>query len=77
MPHPKFWSVFEGFRRLVIFGLGVTVVIFALIDPTSENTVTMLIIGMIMIGILPIENVLGWHFTRRDRRADRAINDRQ
>lgn len=70
-----FWIVFEGVRRIVIFTLGVTIILFALVDPNSANTVTMLIIGSVMIGVLPIENVLGWHFTRKDRRADRAIDD--
>jgi hypothetical protein len=74
--HPKFWSVFEGFRRITVFALGVVVTIFALVDPDSANTVTMLLIGMVMIGILPIENVFSWHISRRGRRDD-ALNDRQ
>jgi hypothetical protein len=77
MPHPKFWSVFDGFRKLVVFALGVAIIVFALVDPDSANTVTMLIIGSVMVGVLPIENVIGWHFTRKVRRQDdRAIDDR-
>lgn len=63
-----FWKFFEGVRRVTVFLLGVTVMIFALIDPESANTVVMLIIGMIMVGILPVENVLNWFPRRRDRR---------
>lgn len=56
----SFWKVFEGIRRITIFILGVSVVVYALVDPDTPNTVAMLIIGMIMVGILPVENVLNW-----------------
>jgi hypothetical protein len=62
-----FWDLFEGVRRIVVFVLGVTIIVFALVDPESANTVVMLIIGMVMVGILPIENLLGWFPRRRDR----------
>jgi Na+/proline symporter len=68
MMEHKFWKVFEGFRRITVFVIGVIVMIFALIDPDSANTVTMLIIGMIMVGVLPLENVFGmWRRPERGR----------
>jgi hypothetical protein len=69
----KFWRAFEGFRRITVFVLGVTIVIFALVDPESANTVVMLVIGMVMVGILPVENVID--IFRPARRRD--VNDRQ
>jgi len=71
----RFWKAFEGVRRITVFMLGVIVVIFALIDPESANTVVMLIIGMVMVGILPVENVLGW-FRPRVRRDNGREFDR-
>lgn len=65
----SFWKVFEGIRRITIFILGVSVVVYALVDPDTPNTVAMLIIGMIMVGILPVENVLNW--IRPTRHLDR------
>jgi hypothetical protein len=52
-----FWRLFEGLRRIVIFALGVLIIIFALVDPESGNTISMLVIGMVMVGILPVENI--------------------
>jgi hypothetical protein len=63
-----FWDLFEGIRRLVVFLLGIVVIIFALRDPESANTVFMLLIGMVMVGILPIENLLAWFPTRHRER---------
>ena len=64
----NFWKVFEGIRRITIFTLGVAVVVYALIDPDTPNTVAMLVIGMVMVGILPVENVTSLF---RPRRIDR------
>ena len=67
----NFWKVFEGIRRITIFTLGVAVVVYALIDPDTPNTVAMLVIGMVMVGILPVENLFGlWSPRRRDRGSD-------
>ena len=52
-------------RRLIVFGLGCWVIGNALVNP--EERVSQLIIGMIMVGVLPIENISSW-FIRRDRR---------
>jgi len=51
--------VFTFIRRLVVFGLGCWVIGNALMNP--EERATQLIIGMIMVGVLPIENFFGWH----------------
>jgi hypothetical protein len=63
-----FWDLFEGVRRIVVFLLGVIIIIFALIDPESANTIVMLLIGMVMVGILPIENLMLWFPGRRKDR---------
>jgi hypothetical protein len=54
--------VFTFVRRLVVFGLGCWVIGNALVNP--EERVSQLVIGMIMVGVLPIENVFSW---RRER----------
>jgi len=61
-----FWKWFEGVRRITIFVLGVAVILFALVDPDSSNTVAMLAIGMVMIGILPVENLFSLRIARRE-----------
>ena len=50
--------VFTYIRRFVVFGLGCWCIGNALINP--EERATQLIIGMIMVGVLPIENVFSW-----------------
>ena len=57
-----FEVVFTGIRRLVVFGLGCWTIGNALVNP--EERVGQLIIGMILVGVLPVENVSSW-FTRR------------
>jgi hypothetical protein len=65
-PEPgRGWAIFAVLRRLVVFLLGVVVVVSALIDPDSQHTVPMLIIGMVMVGVLPIDDLFGWR-RRRD-----------
>jgi len=60
-------AIFVAIRRYTIFVLGVWIMGSALVDPESENTISMLVIGMIMIGILPIEDLFGIRFKRVDR----------
>jgi hypothetical protein len=57
--------IFTFVRRLIVFGLGCWIIGNALVNP--EERVSQLIIGMIMVGVLPIENISSW-FIRRDRR---------
>jgi hypothetical protein len=57
-----FELVFTFVRRLIVFGLGCWVIGNALLNP--EERATQLIIGMIMVGVLPIENIFSWHVSR-------------
>jgi hypothetical protein len=57
-------AVFAIIRRVVVFGLGVWVIGNALVNP--EERVSQLVIGMIMVGVLPIENVFSWRRNSRD-----------
>jgi hypothetical protein len=50
--------VFTFVRRFVVFGLGCWTIGNALLNP--EERATQLIIGMIMVGVLPIENFFHW-----------------
>lgn len=54
--------VFTFVRRLVVFGLGCWVIGNALINP--EERVSQLLVGMVMVGVLPIENVFSWRRSR-------------
>jgi hypothetical protein len=60
--------VFTFVRRLTVFGLGCWVIGNALVNP--EERATQLIIGMVMVGVLPIENFFRW------RRGTAAEDDR-
>lgn len=60
----KFWLIFEGIRRISIFILGTLVIIEGLYD--QDVPVKSIILGMIMIGVLPIEDLLPWSKKRRD-----------
>lgn len=65
-----FWDLFEGFRRIVVFGLGVFIILDALIDD-KDKLIPELIIGMIMVGILPVENVISsFRFIRSGKNRD-------
>lgn len=55
------WS---AVRRFVIFALGVGVVIEALTN-TNDNQVADLIIGLVMIGVLPLDDLLRAYGQRR------------
>jgi len=68
MPQPSRWmTVFDVIRRLTIFGLGVWIISSALIDPESQNTISTLVIGMVMVGILPIEDLFNIRLRRIDK----------
>jgi hypothetical protein len=55
--------VFTFVRRLVVFGLGCWIIGNALVHP--DERVSQLLIGMVMVGVLPIENVFSWKVSRR------------
>jgi hypothetical protein len=58
--------IFAFVRRVVVFLLGVWTIINALWHP--DERVSQLLIGMVMVGVLPIENIFSWRVTRTDRR---------
>jgi hypothetical protein len=58
------WS-FAHIREVVVFVLGVAVIIEGLIgteDPTAE-----LVIGMVMVGVLPLDRLVAMASRGRDR----------
>jgi hypothetical protein len=56
-------AVFSLVRRVVVFGLGCWVIGNALVNP--EERLGQLAVGMVMVGVLPIDNLLGWRDRRR------------
>lgn len=55
------WMVFEVVRRVVVFLLGVAVVLEGLADESMPE----LLIGLVLVGLLPIDNLLPWTRPRR------------
>ena len=68
-----FWRRFETVRRIVIFLLGSLCFLKGVIAP--QNTIPELIIGMIMVGILPLDNFL--NFLWGPRRTPRPKTGRE
>ena len=66
-PQERLVVIFAAIRRITVFTLGVWIIAAALGDPESNNTISMLVIGMVMVGVLPIDDLfpIGWR--RRDR----------
>jgi hypothetical protein len=70
-------NIFAIVRRIVVFVLGIAIILDGLIGDTF--TVPELIIGMIMVGVLPIENLTNWrpfNFDKKeliDRTGNREI----
>jgi len=56
-------DAFRLVRQIVVFLMGVVTMLVGLF--TSNDTVTLLIIGMIMAGVLPLDNFLGLFGRRR------------
>jgi hypothetical protein len=70
-----FWKAFEAIRRVTIFILGTLVIVEGLYD--QDVPVKSIILGMIMIGVLPIEDLLPWskkNEERKERKADRSFS---
>lgn len=57
-----FEVAFTFIRRLVVFGLGCWTIGNALVNP--EERVGQLVIGMIMVGVLPVDNIMRWREQR-------------
>jgi hypothetical protein len=49
---------FTFVRRIVVFCLGCWIIGNALVHP--DERISQLVVGMIMVGVLPIENVFSW-----------------
>jgi len=65
-PHTKAWRIFEAIRRVTIFLLGTLIIVDGLIGQ-QDNQVPILIIGMVMVGVLPIENLfIPWLRKRKE-----------
>jgi len=64
MSNERVWKSFRLVRRVTVFLLGAWIIAAALVDPDSENTVSLLIIGAIMMGALPLEDLLPWRSAR-------------
>lgn len=63
-------KVFDAIRRIVVFAMGCWVIGNALVHP--DERVSQLLIGMVMVGVLPIENVFSWHAGRGPVDDDRS-----
>ena len=57
-----FEAAFMVVRRLVTFGLGCWIIGNALVHP--DERISQLVVGMIMVGVLPIENLFSWRLQR-------------
>jgi hypothetical protein len=67
-------AIFSLVRRLVVFGLGCWVIGNALVNP--EERVSQLLIGMVMVGVLPIENIFSWRGGQRTTPPEGESNER-
>lgn len=70
MTGPPWWPTF---RRTVVFLLGCAVIIDALTQTTSS--VGKLIIGLLMVGVLPVDDLL--RLVRSERVRERDDTDRR
>jgi hypothetical protein len=67
---PGWWLVI---RRIVIFALGVTVILDSLLEKQTAS-VGKLVVGLIMIGVLPLEDLIRLVYRSHARRVERATN---
>lgn len=65
----RWWDTFLIIRTVTIFILGVLVIIDALFLGQPDGNIPMLVVGMVMIGVLPIENLFVWHIARKDSKS--------
>lgn len=66
-------KVFAFIRRLTVFALGCWVIGNALVNP--EERLGQLVVGMVMVGVLPVENVLFWRRDPPPRRVVETVPD--
>jgi ABC-type protease/lipase transport system fused ATPase/permease subunit len=69
----RYTKWFRPIRQIIIFLLGVTVIIYSIVS--SGHDVPFLITGLILVGIIPVEDAVE-HWSRRyDRRERRREED--
>jgi hypothetical protein len=68
-----FTAFFDAIRRMTIFLLGVAIILEGLYD--DGVPVKSIILGMIMVGVLPLEDLLPWSKKNADK--DKARQERQ
>jgi hypothetical protein len=64
-----FTAFFDAVRRITIFILGVLIIIEALYEESVP--IKSIILGMIMVGVLPLEDLLPW--SRKQQEAKRQV----
>jgi hypothetical protein len=64
-----FTAFFDAIRRITIFILGVLIIIEALYEESVP--IKSIILGMIMVGVLPLEDLLPW--SRKQQEAKRQV----
>jgi len=64
-----FTAFFDAIRRITIFTLGVLIIIEGLYD--DGVPVKSIILGMIMVGVLPLEDLLPW--SRKQQEAKHRV----
>jgi len=67
------WDIFAGIRRVVVFILGILIIVHGLLSP--EHLLGELILGAVMIGVLPIEDVLQLRHLRLTTNGKRQDKD--
>lgn len=63
-----FNTFFDGLRRMTIFILGVLIIVEGLYD--DGVPVKSIILGMIMVGVLPLEDLLPWSRKQQEAKKD-------
>jgi hypothetical protein len=63
-------NFFDAIRRMVIFILGVCIIVEGLYD--DGVPVKSIILGMIMVGVLPLEDLLPWSRKQQEAKNNTA-----
>ena len=55
------WETFAAIRRVVVFLLGILIIADGLYGGgEDDNPIPLLVIGMVMVGVLPIDDLMPW-----------------
>ena len=60
---PRWW---DAFRRIVTFLLGVAVILDSLLEKNTA-TVGKLVVGMVLVGVLPLDDLVALRTGRNDK----------